>query len=297
MGEADRDYRFLTPFDGEFPEKLKSIPQPPKGIYVRGGLPDPDIPSVAIIGARTNTEYGRRAAQVFASKLSTHGVQIISGMARGIDGIAQEAAIRAGGLSFGVLGCGLNVVYPRENKELYGLVASHGGLISEYEPDMEARRELFPQRNRLIAGLCDILLVIEARFKSGTSITVRFALEQGKDVFALPGRVSDPLSVGCNALIADGAGVASCPEDILQALGLIPRPKNKKIKVLFKNSLKGMSPELVNIMQCMDYSPVSVNELLQKTGLGMPCLMEKLLELEIEGYIKRCGAAHYIKKV
>ena len=289
--------RFLTPFDREFPEKLRTIPRPPRGIYVKGELPDPALPSVAIIGARANTEYGRKAAEEFAVRLARCGVQIISGMARGIDGIAQEAALDAGGKSFGVLGSGINVIYPKTNELLFKKIIKTGGLISEYEPDMPARAELFPQRNRIISGLCDILLVIEARVQSGTAITVHCALEQGRDVFAVPGRISDPLSVGCNALIADGAGVASRPEDILEALGLIPKSVRKRPEVFFNRELKGLAPELVNVLRCLDYVPAGVDELVKKTGLEVSELMEILLKLELGGMVMRCGAAHYIKKL
>ena len=289
--------RYLTPFDRDFPEKLRMIPQPPSGIYVKGELPDPGLPSVAIIGARANTEYGRKAAVEFAGRLASCGVQIISGMARGIDGIAQTAALEAGGRSFGVLGSGINIVYPRVNAPLFKRIPGSGGLISEYDPDMPARAELFPQRNRIISGLCDILLVIEARVQSGTAITVRFALDQGRDVFAVPGRISDPLSVGCNALIADGAGVAARPEDILEALGLMPKSVKKKTEVFFKNSLRGMAPELVRVLSCLDYVPTGVDELVKKTGMDIKELMEILLKLELEGMVMRCGAAHYIKKI
>ncbi|MBO6138381.1 MAG: DNA-processing protein DprA [Lachnospiraceae bacterium] len=295
MGGTRDDYVFLTPFDSAFPERLKTIPQPPRGIYVKGSLPDPEKPSVAVIGARSNTEYGRKVAQLFAAGLARHGVQIISGMARGIDGIAQEAAVNAGGASFGVLGCGVNVVYPKLNAELFEKVEASGGIISEYPPDMEARAELFPQRNRIISGLCDILLVVEARIKSGTAITVRCALDQGRDVFAVPGRISDPLSVGCNALIADGAGVANRPEDILEALGLME--KSPGTQVFFKTGLRGLPPGQVNVLRCIDYAPTGMGELARKTGLDMQELMEILLKLELGGMITRCGASHYIKKI
>ena len=297
MEETDKMLRFLTPFDRDFPDKLRSIPQPPGGIYVKGELPDPDRPSVAIIGARANTEYGRKAATEFAGRLARQGVQIISGMARGIDGIAQAAAIEAGGKSFGVLGSGINIVYPKVNAPLFKKIVTSGGLISEYDPDMPPRAELFPQRNRIISGLCDILLVIEARVQSGTSITVRFALEQGKDVFAVPGRISDPLSVGCNALIAEGAGVAARPEDILEALGLIPKPSRKKTEVFFKSELKGLPPKATELINCLDYAPTGVDELLRKTGMDVQELMGLLLKLELDGMVMRCGAAHYIKKI
>ena len=141
---------------------------------------------------------------------------MVSGMARGIDGIAQKAALEAGGASFAVLGCGVDICYPEENRELYDRLLQEGGILSEYPPGMPPEPKLFPPRNRIISGLSDLVLVIEARKKSGTLITVDMALEQGREVYALPGRVSDKLSDGCNRLIRQGAGVATCPEDILE---------------------------------------------------------------------------------
>nr|MCR5627669.1 DNA-processing protein DprA [Lachnospiraceae bacterium] len=195
------EIRYISSFDNEFPERLRTIPDPPQGIYVKGKLPDPNRPSVSIIGARACSEYGKGAAEYFAKKLSENGVQIISGMARGIDGIAQRTAVDAGYESFGVLGNGIDVVYPRENSRLYETILNKGGLISEFPPGTQGLPAYFPKRNRIISGLCNVLLVIEARAKSGTLSTVCHALNQGREIFAVPGRISDPLSVGCNRLI------------------------------------------------------------------------------------------------
>ena len=214
------DIRYITPLDGEFPERLRYIDSPPNGIYVRGRLPDPHLPSCAIIGARASSVYGEGTARLFAEKLAMNGVQIISGMARGIDGIAQRRAIEVGGSSFGVLGCGIDVVYPRENADIFENILASGGLISVYPPGKAPIARNFPARNRIISALSDVLLVVEAACRSGTSITVSYALEQGKDIFAVPGRINDSKSIGCNSLIAEGAGVALSPDTILNALGI-----------------------------------------------------------------------------
>ncbi len=287
----ENDIRYICALDQDFPERLKSIPDRPKGIYYKGRLPDPDKPSVAIIGSRNNSEYGRGAAREFATVLAKHGIQIISGMARGIDGIAQNAAIEAGGESFGVLGCGVDRVYPEENRKLFEKILEKGGIISEYSPGMPPKPELFPPRNRIISGLCDILLVIEARERSGTSITVRHALNQGKDIFALPGRITDPLSKGCNILISEGAGLAQSPYDILEALGY----SCKNGSELSKPEWKGLGEKGRSIMRSLDLMPESINELLEKTGLAPRELLEGLLKLEIKGYVKEVGPGYYIK--
>ncbi len=222
----DKKIRFISRLDPDFPDKLKYIPDPPFSIYVKGKLPDPEVPSVAIIGARMCSDYGRYMARQFGRGLAMSGVQVISGMARGIDGIAQHAALSAGGKSFGILGCGVDICYPEENRDVYNMLPDNGGLISEFPPGMEPLANFFPMRNRIISALSDVLLVVEARQKSGTSITVDTALEQGREVLAIPGRVTDRLSDGCNYLISQGAGVAISLEDVLDRLWQLKRNTN-----------------------------------------------------------------------
>ena len=209
---------FTYYYENAYPKRLKSIPGPPFGIYYLGKLPDEDRPVVSMIGARDCSEYGRRCAELFGKSLAEYGVQIVSGMARGIDGTSQKAALSAGGETYAVLGSGVDVCYPSANRSLYEEAANHGGILSEYKPGTEAKSTLFPARNRIIAGLSDLLLVVEARHRSGTYITVCQALEQGREIFAVPGRITDGLSDGCNQLIKDGAGMASDPESVLDAL-------------------------------------------------------------------------------
>ncbi|WWR16991.1 DNA-processing protein DprA [Lachnospiraceae bacterium JLR.KK008] len=203
--------------DDRYPRLLRGIGSAPGKLYVRGQLPDDNIPSVAVIGARRCSSYGKEMARWFASALAEAGVQIISGMALGVDGIAQRAALSAGGRSFGVLGCGTNVCYPRANHDLYEALLRQGGILSEHPADTPPLARHFPSRNRIISALADVVLVVEAKERSGTLITVDFALEQGKDVYVLPGRITDTLSCGCNRLLRQGAGIALEPADILEA--------------------------------------------------------------------------------
>ena len=211
-----RNIRFTSQEDDDYPGRLRDIPDSPYGLYYYNRLPAEDQPCVAIVGARNCSGYGRDQARIFAERLAENGISIVSGMARGVDGIAGRAALSAGGSSFAVLGCGVDVVYPKENADLYMTLKQNGGIISENRPGTQPRSVLFPMRNRLISGLADAVLVIEARRRSGTVITVDAALEQGRDIFALPGRVSDNLSDGCNFLISQGAAIACSPDSIIE---------------------------------------------------------------------------------
>lgn len=204
--------------DSGYPRALRCIAHAPERIYIRGCLPDERLPCAAVIGARRCSSYGREMAQWFAGELAAAGVQVISGMALGVDGIAQRAALAAGGKSFGVLGSGTDVCYPRDNRDLYERLLEQGGVLSEYPAGTPPLPVHFPWRNRIISALADVILVIEAKEKSGTLITVDFALEQGKDVYVLPGRVTDALSCGCNRLLCQGAGAALSPHDVVEAL-------------------------------------------------------------------------------
>ena len=208
----------------DFPYRLKNIGDPPLMFFYKGRLPDEERPSVAIVGARECSPYGEKTARMFARELSSAGVQIISGMARGIDGISQRGSISAGGNTFGVLGCGVDVIYPEDNKDLFEDILKDGGIISEFNPGTEPLKQYYPSRNRIISGLSDIVLVVEARKRSGTYITVTQALDQGREVFAVPGRITDALSDGCNNLIAAGAQIAVGSKVIIDDL------KNKGFK-------------------------------------------------------------------
>ena len=300
--EAEREYEsllkkgisFYSCFHEAYPMRLWHIPDRPFGIFVKGKLPDEQKKSVAIIGARDCSEYGKYVAGHFAEKLATSGVQIISGMARGIDGIAQESAIRAGGCSFGVLGCGVDVCYPPSNQKLYRELIENGGIISSYLPGTEPSPNRFPPRNRIISGLADAVLVVEARQKSGTLITVDMALEQGRDVYVVPGRITDRLSDGCNKLIGQGAGVALSPDIFLDELlgneeqrmaeGNVDKRKNLSMEE--KEILKLLDLELVSLEQIRFM--MLGNSLL--CNLTLPRTMEILIHLSLLGFIRQEGA-------
>ena len=230
----------VTLGENTFPVNLQNISDPPFALYYKGRLPEEAIPSVAIIGARQCSEYGRYIAQELGKCLGENHIQVISGMASGIDGISQYSAAQAGGRSFGVLGCGVDVCYPKSNQRLYDELVNSGGILSSYPPGTQPLKQFFPLRNRIVSGLADVLVVIEARQKSGTSITVEMALEQGKDIYAVPGRVTDRLSDGCNKMLREGAHVFLSPHDFLQELQQLLPDKmacalRRKVKELLNN--------------------------------------------------------------
>ena len=214
--------RYISRNEAAYPEILRNYPRMPAGLYLRGSLPDPDRPAVAMVGARACSAYGKRQALHFAGVLAANGVQIISGMAFGIDAWSHLGALEAGGDTFAVLGCGADLCYPAKNRKIYEaiLAAPASGILTEFEDGTQPLAWHFPVRNRIISALADLVLVVEARSRSGSLITADYALEQGKNIYAVPGRLEDSCSGGCNELIAQGAGIATCPELLLEVLGV-----------------------------------------------------------------------------
>lgn len=286
--------RFLHPDHPAFPEKLKKIPDPPYSLYVRGKLPDPESPSAGMVGARACSEYGKSMAQRFAGGLAAAGVQIISGLAAGIDSVSAKAALSAGGKTFAVLGSGLDIIYPTENFSLYyEIIASGGGILSEYPMGTPPVAWQFPLRNRLISGLSDRLLVMEAKERSGTLITVRYALEQGRDVYALPGRVTDSTSKGCNQMIADGAGILLSPEYLLEEIYRNGKQITQQSKK--KTEITGLREDLKKIFELTGNEPVSIQYIIEKTGENAENTAVSLAELELMGLIEESSKNNYIR--
>ncbi len=295
--------RFTCPENDDYPNRLRGIPDSPYGLYYRGSLPAEDKPCVAIVGARNCSAYGRDQARIFAEKLAENGISIVSGMARGIDGIAGWAALKGGGSSFAVLGCGVDVVYPKENSQLYAALSQHGGIISENRPGTEPRSVLFPMRNRIISGLADAVLVIEARRRSGTVITVDAALEQGRDIFALPGRVCDNLSDGCNFLISQGAAIACSPDSILEHFYGVSNKGTDLYhqKRLARNqrasNLSGLEAVLFDVL---GEGAIMESEFLHCraeaiTGhrISVEEFMGSMVSLQMKGFAQEIGIGHY----
>lgn len=281
----------------DYPTRLMNIPDAPYGIYVAGRLPKETIPTVAMIGARNCSDYGRYVARQYGLHLGRMNIQVVSGMARGIDGISQKAAMEGGGNTFGILGCGVDICYPLENLPLFEKIKMQGGIISEFSLGVQPKPAHFPMRNRMISGFCDILVVIEAREKSGTLITVDMALEQGREVYAVPGRVTDNVSGGCNRLIAQGAGVALSPEQLTQVI--LDKLNNHCILTNNRDETQFNHNRLLNKQEQMIYEKVeitakSVETIFQEVGtLTIMEVMQLLVELELKGVISSIGMNYY----
>lgn len=283
--------RLVLIWEEEYPKRLKRLSDAPYGLYVKGKLPEEERMTVAIVGARECSTYGKVMAQEFAEVLSKAGVQIVSGMARGIDSAGQRGALKSGGASFGVLGCGVDICYPREEIGLFMDLQENGGIISEFPPGTQPLRQHFPARNRIISGLSDVILVMEAKEKSGSLITADMALEQGKEVYALPGPISNQLSWGCNWLIKQGAGILISPHDLLKDLGFC----NLEQEEIFLRSKILLETTENMVYSCLDFTPRNLRELIGVTKLPVSELLNILMKLELRGVVKEVSKNYYVK--
>lgn len=287
----------------QYSEKLMEIPDPPAALYVKGRLPDSGSLGVAVIGTRKCSGYGSFLAKELGSGLAAAGIPVISGMAEGIDGISQRAAVAAGGSTFGVLGCGVDVCYPKENRSLYEQIPERGGILSEYAPGTQPRAALFPPRNRIISGLSDVVVVVEAREQSGTMITVDMALEQGREVYAVPGRLVDASSGGCNRLIRQGAGVILSVREFLEDLGI--RTERKEPETGEEKGTRNKMPERAaeiteeerRVLACLDYELRSLEEVAGECGnIPIYHLSGVLVSLCVKGWAEQRGTGRYCRK-
>ncbi len=287
------DIRIITFNDTEYPESLKQIDSPPMLLYCKGFVDPNDRYAVAIVGSRMMTEYGRRVAEKIASELSNCGLTIVSGMAKGIDTISHKSALKAGGRSIAVLGSGLDRPYPFENNELFRVLSKSGCVLSEFAMGTPPNKENFPRRNRLISGLSLGVIVIEATKESGSLITANYALEQNKEVFAVPGNITSKSSSGTNELIKKGAKLVQVVDDILEELhphlaGL----KEYSLKILSKktttvNNLPEISDDEKNILSVIGNDLVHIDIISRKLNLVPTRLHPLLLDLEIKGLIRQ----------
>lgn len=274
----------------DFPARLKVIPDAPDILFVRGELPDETMPAVAIVGSRHDTRYGRDMAMRIAKELAQSGVVVVSGLARGIDTAAHEGALQGGGKTVAVLGNGIKSIYPPENRDLAERILKSGGaIISEFAPDSEPLPFHFPIRNRLIAGLSDALLLIEARHRSGTASTVNHALAQGKEVFALPGNVGAPGSELPLQLLKEGANLCTEADDIIGHMGW--RRTEKQLTLFEEPEKKELNP----ILHALMLEEKTFEELLEETGMTPGDLGAELTLLEMEGKVHRVGGRAYQK--
>lgn len=285
----EKDIHFVCIDDEDYPEKLLPYSHKPYFLFYKGKLPDANVPAVAMVGARACSGYGRNMAKKLGRELSDSGVQVVSGMARGIDTYSGLGALEGKTPTFAVLGCGVDICYPTENIELYREILRSGGIISEYPPGSAPAAWHFPQRNRIISGLSDKIVVVEAKEKSGSLITVEWALEQGKDIMAVPGRVGDRLSSGCNRLIKTGAGIVTSGKDILEELKYVVfnggAENGNEEKILEKDFLLLYSE--------LGLQPKNIYDLMEATGLEYERLTEMLLQLQLRGFIEQPSYNYY----
>ena len=316
------DVDILTIQDAGYPNRLRNIFDPPCLLYVRGRLPafDDEV-SIAVVGTRSCTPYGVSCAEKLGYGLAAGGAVVVSGLARGVDSAALRGALRAGGTVTAVLGNGLDVIYPPENGYLYEDVAAAGALVSEYPPGTPPEGRHFPVRNRIMSGLCLATLVVEAPERSGALITAGTALEQGRDVFAVPGPIDAPASVGCNHLIRDGAGLVSDAWDILReyearfsdklrqegakespaVLGYQARQKTEPKPVppslsLSKNDLS-LTDDQIRLLQALTEEPMLVDDLIELTGIPTRRVLSALTVLEIEHLVTQHSGKRYARAV
>lgn len=283
------EIRVVQKGDRDYPLKLMPYEHKPEFLFYKGALPDAGKASVAMVGARACSNYGRSMAKSIARELSAAGVQIISGMARGIDTYSQLGALEGGTPTFAVMGCGVDICYPTENIGLYNDIITHGGgILSEYPPGVQPKTWHFPMRNRIISGLSDKVVVIEAKEKSGSLITVEWALEQGKDVMALPGRIGEKLSAGCNRLIKTGAGIVTSSADILDELHMENIPTEKKeVQV---------AEEFRPIYEALELQPKSLYEIMEAADCDYGTALSILLKLQLMGMIEQPVENYYVRK-
>lgn len=284
-------YPSISINDEQYPPQLREIAQPPKILYIRGHIPK-DRPMIAIVGTRRCTPYGKRATEHIVRGLVRAGVVIVSGMANGIDTEAHKAALEAGGETIAVVGSGIDesVIYPRSNTNLAREIEEHGAVISEFDPYAKSETYFFPQRNRVISGLSLGVVVIESKERGGSLITSNFALEQDREVFAVPGGMYWETSAGPNNLIKQGAKCVTCAEDVLEELN-IPLPSKEEHKTIAKNPTE---QKILDAISGNPGAPIHIDTIVEKTKLSVNDVSSTLTLMELEDTVKNLGRDYYV---
>jgi DNA processing protein len=281
--------KLITYHDSSYPGRLKEIHSRPALLFTRGELKKEDEWCVAVVGTRRSTMYGRQVADELSSELARNGITVVSGLAKGIDTVSHQAAINAGGRTLAVLGGGLDNIYPAENRRLAEQVILHGALISEYPPSILPRPESFPRRNRIISGLSLGTLVIEAGESSGALITAQLALEQNREVFAVPGSILSANSIGTNKLIQEGAKLVAKVSDILEELNL----KSVAHQADIKEAMPATAEEQ-EILKHLGREPCHIDDICECSRLPARVISSSLATMELKGLVKQVGAMSYV---
>ncbi len=280
----------LTLIDPSYPRLLREIPSPPSVLYYRGSLNVEDEKAVAIVGTRAVTPYGRAMAEQLGAGLARAGVTVVSGLALGVDGIAHQAALEAGGRTIAVLGGGLNRLYPHQHRSLANTITQSGAVLSEYAPDTKPEGSQFPARNRIISGLSLGVIVVEAPERSGALITVDFAADHGRDVFAVPGPVGALKSEGCNRLLRDGARLVRSADDVLADLGL----GGPLVETVIQTALPLGDLER-KVLDLLTSEPQHIDEIGTQADLSTHGVGALLLTMELQGLVRNVGAQYYTR--
>jgi DNA processing protein len=279
----------LTWEDDLYPSRLKDIDQPPPVLYVRGTLTNEDAWAVAVVGTRRVSAYGRQVADELAAYLANNGVTVISGLARGVDAIAHQSALKAGGRTIAVLGCGVDRIYPPEHAQLASRIISSGALLSDYPPGTAPDAANFPPRNRIISGLAMATVVVEAGETSGALITAQFAADQGREVFAVPGNILAPQSKGTNRLIAQGAHPMLSARDLLEILNLRRVTEQREVrKILPGNEIEA------KLLSVLTQEPLHMDDIRNQTGLPIERVSATLVMMELKGLVRQVGGMNYV---
>ena len=292
----ERGVTILTYEDRQYPRRLRNLPDPPPCLYVSGTLPAEATRSVAVVGSRRPTPYGRRVAVQLGKELGAAGVSVVSGLARGIDTAAHQGALESGGRPVGVLGCGVDVVYPKENNRLYNDVVESGGLVTEYPLGMSPQPHHFPIRNRIIAALGEVIVVVEAAHDSGSLITASLGADLGRPVAAVPGQITSGPSRGCNDLIFDGAHPV---RDIDDVLGLLPswQGSRKRAEPVKRPVPKDLDAEGRKVLKALDpEQPMSIDSIATHAALASRDVLARLLDLELRGLASQEPGGLYLRK-
>ena len=283
----------LTYQDPGYPQRLLTIYDYPPLLYVRGRLTEADELAVAVVGSRRASSYGRKVAQNIAAGLAQRGVTVISGLARGVDSVAHRGVLAVGGRTVAVLGSGIDVIYPAENKALAGQIVQNGAVISEFPPGSEPEAGHFPRRNRIISGLSMGVVVVEARVRSGALLTARFALDQNREVFAVPGNIDFAGSQGPHHLIQDGAKLVRNVQDILDELPVPGRVEQAGLPV---RSMPSLSADEEKLLDVVTDQPAAVDDLIARSGLQPAETLVQLLSLEMKGLIQQLSGKKFVRK-
>ncbi len=286
---AAKNIRVMTWDDADYPARLREISQPPPILYLRGDFVQEDAWAVAIVGTRRVTSYGRQVTEEIATFLAQNGVTVVSGLARGVDGIAHQAALNAGGRTFAVLGSGVDRIYPPEHRNLAEAIIGSGAILSDYPPDTPPEASNFPPRNRIISGLSMGTIVIEAGETSGALITANFSAEQGREVFAVPGNIFAPQSKGPNRLLQQGAHLLLKPRDILEVLDLT-RVTEQRVA---RKTLPADATE-AQLLDALTYEPLHVDDIRAQTGLAVEKVSSTLVMMELKGLVRHVGGMNYV---